>query len=105
MYGRAFQIVMNPSDAPDIYYYIFMGRANANYKLGKYKDATTDCNWAIFLRRDRAEPYYLRAMMEVNRHDLANACEDLSRASQLGMDVEKLRAKHCQTQFQSTAGQ
>lgn len=105
VYGAAFQIVMNPTDAPDIYYYIFMGRANANYKLGRYKEAATDCNWAIFLRRNQAEPHYLRAMIALNRRDKANACEDLTKASQLGMDVSKLRSKYCRSDLQSAIGQ
>jgi DnaJ-domain-containing protein 1 len=97
VYGAAFQIVMNPSDAPDIYYYIFIARAHANLKLNRYKDAITDCNWAIFLRADQPEPYYLRAMTAINKRDFSNVCEDLDKAQRLGAtDVRKFRKRYCQ---------
>jgi tetratricopeptide (TPR) repeat protein len=96
VYGNAFQIVMNPSDAPDVYFYIFMGRAQANMKLKKYKDAMTDCDWAIFLRRDQAEPYYVRALAATKKGDLNNVCEDLSNARHLGIaEAQKLQKKYC----------
>jgi tetratricopeptide (TPR) repeat protein len=95
VYGNAFQIVMNPSDAPDIYYYIFMGRAQANIQLKRYKDAVTDCNWAIFLRREQAEPYYYRAMASINKKDFNNVCEDITRARQLGFNTQNLQQKYC----------
>ncbi len=96
VYGSAFQIVMNPSDAPDIYYHVFLARAQANFKLQNYKDAITDCNWAIFLRRDQADPYYLRAMAAINLNDMRNVCEDLTKAKQFGiMNIDRLKRRHC----------
>jgi curved DNA-binding protein CbpA len=96
VYGAAFQIVMNPSDAPDIYYQIFVARARANVKLEKYKDAITDCNWAIFLRRDQAEPYYYRALAAIRKREFGNVCEDLSKAEERGLNnISQLKRKHC----------
>jgi len=96
VYGRAFQIVMNPYDAPDIYYYIFLARAQANFKLKRYKEAITDCNWAIFLRRDQPEPYYYRAMSRIRNHENINICEDFTRAEQTGLQgIQKIRRKYC----------
>jgi curved DNA-binding protein CbpA len=96
VYGNAFQIVMNPNDAPDIYYYIFMARAEVNLKLKRYEDAVTDCNWAIFLRRDFAEPYYFRALASVKARDFHNVCDDLLKTQQLGFDKAKpLQKKYC----------
>src|SRR5688500_13805339 len=74
VYGNAFQIVMNPSDAPDIYYSMFRGRALANMKVGNYSDAVTDCNWAIFLRPQDGEAYYLRALANISGKDFYAAC-------------------------------
>jgi tetratricopeptide (TPR) repeat protein len=96
VYGNAFQIVMNPSDAPDIYFYVFMGRAQANFKLKNYKDAIMDCNWAIFLRRDQADPYYLRAMASIQIKEFSNVCEDLTMAKSLGLtNINKVSKKYC----------
>lgn len=97
VYGRAFQIVMNPTDAPDIYYHIFVARAQANFKLNNYKDAITDCNWAIFLRRNESEPYYYRAMSRIRVGESISVCEDLSRAQQNGMEnISRLKRRYCQ---------
>jgi curved DNA-binding protein CbpA len=96
VYGTAFQIVMNPSDAPDIYYHIFVARAQSNIRLERYKDAITDCNWAIFLRRDLAFPYYLRATAGISKKEFGNVCDDLDKAQQLGLiDVGRLKARYC----------
>jgi curved DNA-binding protein CbpA len=96
VYGAAFQIVMNPSDAPDIYYHIFLARSRANMELERYTDAVTDCNWAIFLRRDQAEPYVIRAKASVRISDYQNVCEDLTRAQLLGEpDLARMKAKYC----------
>jgi curved DNA-binding protein CbpA len=106
VYGDAFQIVMNPSDAPDIYYYIFMARAQANIKLKNYKEAITDCNWAIFLRRDQAEPYYYRALASINKREFNNVCDDLTKSAQLGQpDIQKLQKRYCQNQVSTAISQ
>lgn len=86
VYGNAFQIVMNPKDVPDIYYQIFRGRALANMKLGNYTEAVTDCNWAVFLRPENGEGYYLRAVANINTHDYPAVCEDISKARHFGSE-------------------
>jgi hypothetical protein len=97
---------MNPSDAPDIYYYIFMARAQANIKLRNYKEAITDCNWAIFLRRDQAEPYYYRALASINKREFNNVCDDLTKSAQLGQpDIQKLQKRYCQNQVSTAISQ
>lgn len=96
IYGNAFQIVMDPADAPDIYYHIFIGRANANLKLGNYKEAVTDCNWAVFLRPHEGEPYYLRVLAKLYLKDRSTICDDVAKARQLGISkVERLSIKSC----------
>jgi tetratricopeptide (TPR) repeat protein len=97
VYGQAFEIVMDPADAPDIYYHIFHARALANLQLNNYRDAVTDCNWAILLRPAEGEPYYLRAMANVNQHSFREVCEDLEKAQQRGIrKAKKARLQHCQ---------
>ncbi|MBT1704532.1 tetratricopeptide repeat protein [Chryseosolibacter indicus] len=96
VYGRAFQIVMNSADAPDIYYHLFVAKAQANIKLKRYKEAVTDCNWAIFLRRNQADPYYMRALAAINIQDYSNVCEDISKAKQFGiLNIDRLQRKYC----------
>lgn len=86
VYGNAFQIVMNPQDAPDIYYSIFKARALTNMKLGNFEEAVTDCNWAVFLRPQDGEGYYLRAVANINMKDRRALCEDIGKAKQLGSE-------------------
>lgn len=93
VYGNAFQIVMNPNDAPDIYYSIFRERALANMKLGHFKDAVTDCNWAVFLRPQEGEAYYLRAIANINTKDYPAVCEDVAKAKQFGSDEAGVLSK------------
>jgi curved DNA-binding protein CbpA len=97
VYGKAFQIVMNPADASDIYYYIFHARAMTNLKLKNYKDAATDCNWAIYLRPAMGEPYYLRATANIHNKDFTNVCDDLSKASLKGITQSyPLKKRYCE---------
>ena len=86
VYGAAFQIVMNPRDVPDIYFEIFKGRAVANTKVGDYEEAITDCNWAIYLRPENGDGYYLRARVNVSSLNYNAVCDDLSKARQLGVE-------------------
>lgn len=97
VYGSAFQIVMNPSDVPDIYYNIFRGRALANMKTGHLSDAITDCNWAIFLRPQNSEGYYLRAVAKISARERTGICEDLFTAGKLGSsEASSLSQRYCQ---------
>ena len=96
IYGAAFEVVMNPSDAPDIYFDIFQARARTNIELHNFADAVTDCNWAIFLRPNRGEPYKLRAMANSDIQKFETVCMDLSNAKKLGAaEVESLEKKYC----------
>lgn len=93
VYGNAFQVVMNPKDAPDIYYSIFRARALTNMKLGNFTDAVTDCNWAIFLRPLDGEGYYLRAIANISAKDYPAVCDDVTKAKQLGSEQAGVLAK------------
>ena len=96
VYGAAFEVVMDPNDVPDVYYTIFIARARTNLHLRNYREAITDCNWAIALRKKEAEPYQLRALSKVAMNLRLGACEDLGKAFELGLDVKKEQAKYCQ---------
>lgn len=96
IYGKAFEIVMDPADAPEIYFHIFHARAQANLRLKRYKDALTDCNWAIFLRPMYGEPYYQRAMANIGLKKIQDLCEDINHAISLDVvEAKSLQQKYC----------
>jgi curved DNA-binding protein CbpA len=96
VYGKAFEIVMDPSDAPDIYFHIFNGRAVTNLKLNNYDEAVTDCNWAIFLRPNEGQVYHMRAAANIKLNKLNYICEDIDKAVKLGFrDASGTKAKYC----------
>ena len=96
IYGAAFEVIMNPSDAPDIYFDIFEARARTNIELHNFADAVTDCNWAIFLRPNRGEPYKLRAIANTKIQKLETVCLDLGKAKKLGTaEIESLEKTYC----------
>ncbi|WP_276374007.1 DnaJ domain-containing protein [Chryseolinea sp. H1M3-3] len=96
IYGAAFEVIMNPADAPDIYFDLFEARARTNIQLKNFEEAVTDCNWAIFLRRERSKPYILRATANVELQNLENVCTDLSTAKRLGdTEMEPMYKRYC----------
>jgi len=100
VYGEAFEIVMNPMDAPDIYYEMFIGRAKTNISLERYPEAVSDGTWAVFLRRQEPNGYYWRAVAKAHTPAPDGLCSDLATARQLGYSdaasVQTLQRKyHC----------
>ncbi len=96
IYGKAFEIVMNPKDAPEIYYMIFEGRARANINVKNFQEAETDCNWAIFLRQENPTGYKLRVIAKVNQNKSRGVCNDLAMAIKFGAeDMDTLKRKYC----------
>lgn len=95
-YGKAFMLMMDPNDAPEIYYALFIGRARANIALHHYDEAITDCNWAVFLRRDRSEGYRLRAEARIGMKQYADLCTDINAARRYGdADMDPMFSKYC----------
>lgn len=96
LYGPSFKLIMDPADTPDIYYDLFYGRARTNMLLQNYKEAVSDCNWAIFLRPERGEPYRIRATASVELKKFGNVCSDIRTAKKLGVaDMAVLERKYC----------
>src|SRR5690606_20852994 len=96
VYGEAFMLVMNPADAPDIYFDIFHARAQANAKLQRYQEALQDCNWSTYLRPNKTDPYILRAMIHIETEEFNDACQDLNKAKKVGAgDIDRLMATSC----------
>lgn len=96
IYGSAFEIVMDPSDAPQIYYEIFEARARINLKLKNYYEAQTDCNWGVFLRPQNPVCYVYRAEAKINQNNRSGACRDLALAKTLGaVNANDLQRRYC----------
>jgi tetratricopeptide (TPR) repeat protein len=96
IYGQAFELVMDPDDAPDIYFEIFLGRARTNIELSDPREAVTDCNWSVYLRRERPEGYYLRSLARIQSQDRSGLCSDIVTAKRLGLtEAGTLEKKYC----------
>jgi tetratricopeptide (TPR) repeat protein len=96
VYGEAFELVMDPKDAPDIYYELFVGRGRSNLQLQNFQEAIHDGNWAVFLRRNNHEGYHIRAMAKASSGQLSELCDDIRQAKKLGsQEVGDLRKKYC----------
>jgi tetratricopeptide (TPR) repeat protein len=96
VYGEAFEIIMDPTDAPDVYFDIFEARARTNIRLKDFKEAATDCNWAVFLRPNKHEPYRLRAICKIELRNYGEACVDLRKATFHGsQSVSELSRRFC----------
>jgi tetratricopeptide (TPR) repeat protein len=96
-YGPSFKMIMNGPEAPDIYFQIFEGRARTNIKLNKFRDAVSDCDWAIHLRPGEGEPYRLRAIAKFASDVQTDGCNDLRKAKKLGAkETSALSKKYCQ---------
>jgi hypothetical protein len=96
VYGAAFEIIMDPNDAPDIYFDIFIGRARTNILLQDFDEAATDCNWAIYLRQDEGEPYKLRAVANAGARKFESVCRDIRSARGRGtVALDSLENKYC----------
>jgi curved DNA-binding protein CbpA len=96
IYGEAFEVVMNPADVPDIYYYLFESRARANMDMKNYEEALTDCNWAVFLRPMNQQGWKMRALCRIALKQTYRLCDDLRMARKLGAtDVIPLQRIHC----------
>jgi curved DNA-binding protein CbpA len=96
IYGEAFMLVMNPEDAPDIYFEIFRARAHTNMTLRNYSEVVKDCTWAVYLRPGQSEPYKLRALANIHVGEPAEVCQDLQKAKKFGSgEVDLLIKRYC----------
>ena len=97
VYGPSYQLVMDPTEVPDIYFHIFLNRGRTNLVLENYEQALKDCDLAITLRPGQGTPYAIRALAAVRLKYFDRACTDLAQAQSLGVtEAEVLRRKYCQ---------
>jgi len=84
IYGDAFELVIKPHLLDTSYFYIFEKRGQLNYELSNYKEASTDYNWAIFLKPQFTSGYKKRAECWIKLGNHYRACMDLKQAYQRG---------------------
>jgi tetratricopeptide (TPR) repeat protein len=96
IYGEAFMVMMDPKDIPDLYYKIFIEKAQLELKLKEYKEAEPDLELAIYLRPARPEGYVVRAELYIEQQRYRAACTDLRKAKELGATgISELQSKYC----------
>lgn len=92
-YGSAYEFVIDPSELPETYFNMFRTRANLMYSQNNFEETIKDCNWAIFLRPERAEMYYLRAKARLGLNQPNRACNDIKRAISKGLSKNSVNIK------------
>ncbi len=93
IYGEAFEFIIDPSELSDSYFEMFKIRAELLVEKGDFKEAIKDCNWAIFLRPDQANMYYLRAQARLGNGEPYRACKDLDKAISKGFSRNSIKIK------------
>lgn len=96
IYGEAFMLMLDPKDLPELYYEIFIVKANTEISLKDYQEAEPDLELAIYLRPARPEGYSSRARLNVERKRYTAACDDFRKATELGATgMSDLQSKYC----------
>ena len=90
-YGDAFEFVIHPEELPESYFEMFKIRAELMFEQADYEEVIKDCNWAIFLRPERSEMYFLRGRAKYNLGQKGRACLDLKRALERGMSRNSIK--------------
>lgn len=76
--------------------YLYLNRGVMYANLGLFPDAISDYNKAITLKDNLAEAYYNRGIARARFMFNARACEDIKKASDLGLqDAKDLFKKQC----------
>lgn len=90
-YGDAFEFIIDPKEVPESYFEMFKIRAELMFKQANYEEVIKDCNWAIFLRPERSEMYFLRGRAKYNLGQKDRACLDLKRALDRGLSINSVK--------------
>ncbi len=86
MYGKAFVLVFDPKDIPESHYLLYSGLGYAASKAEEYQVANDALEWAIILRPDRPEAYYINGIVYQQKGARQLACDNWSKARAFGMD-------------------
>lgn len=83
-YGAGYALAMDPTRAPDSHYQLHCGLGQTYTALGMYKQAESAFKWAIFLRPDDPEAYFLRGENFSKDQQPKAACQAWSKAQLQG---------------------
>ena len=96
-YGKAFVLVFSPERIPESHYILYSGLGLAAQKVDDNQSALEALDWAVILRPNRPEAYYLKGLIYQNTGDDNLACENWSVAHSLGLEeAGRLVALNCQ---------
>lgn len=96
-YGKAFVLVFSPERIPDSHYILYCGLGLAAKEINDNQGALEALEWAVILRPDRPEAYYLQGLLYQNTGDDNLACKNWSVAYSLGLEEAGRLAKlNCQ---------
>jgi tetratricopeptide (TPR) repeat protein len=76
------------------YAFAYVNRAAVRYKQRDFKGAVEDCNKAISLNSNYAEAYLNRGIAKEMLRD-GSACDDFSKAANLGIAAAKQYVNDC----------
>ena len=96
IYGEAFEMQLEPANAPDVYFEIYLGSARANLMLQQYDEALTDSDLAIYLRRTRVEGYDVKMKVCASAKKRQLLCETVALALALkSAEAPAFRRQYC----------
>lgn len=96
IYGDAFMVMLDPKTVPDLYYEIFILKADIETTQNDFTEAGPDLELAIYLRPARPEGYVSRANLYIAQKKYPNACADLRKAKSLGAaNISELQLTYC----------
>ncbi len=84
-YGKAFVLVFKPKDIPETHYLLYSGLGYAASQANQLQVANDALEWAIILRPERPEAYYINGIVYQQKGAMQLACDNWSKASGFGM--------------------
>lgn len=95
-YGEGYALAMDPSRTPLSHYQLHCGLGETYTILGMHRQAEKALKWAVFLRPEMSEAYYLQGNNFFTDKQLKSACKAWTYASRHGSkEAEEQLKAHC----------
>ncbi len=96
IYGRAYALAVNPGQTPESHYQLHCGLGQTYSSLGMYQQAEKAFKWAVFLRPEKPEAYYLQGFNYWENKEADLACEVWKKAADKGFKpAAQILKKRC----------
>lgn len=96
-YGKAFAITVNPGKTPDSHYQLHCGMAQVYISQGMLQQAESALKWAMFLRPEEPQAFYLLGIKHREAKDMEAACQAWKKAADTGwQQAGSMLAEYCQ---------